>query len=76
MMTNEEIIRAWKADEDDRKAKKDKKDKKKEQVPPSPVGQIELNNEELTQVSGGTGTCWPFKNPSATDESDALFGKR
>ena len=29
-------------------------------LPPNPVGQIELSEDELTQVSGGTGTCWPL----------------
>ena len=47
-MSNVDIIRAWKAeDEDDR----DDKDKQDEKPPANPAG--ELTDEELEQITGG-----------------------
>lgn len=55
MMNRDDIIRAWKSDEE---GKKDEQEKTDKQVPPSPVGQIELSDEELAQISGGSGVTW------------------
>lgn len=58
-MTSDDIIRAWKADEDEVNKKKNTKDqkgkkpKKNKQAPPNPAGQIELSDEDLEQIAGG-----------------------
>ncbi|MFL5625715.1 MAG: mersacidin/lichenicidin family type 2 lantibiotic [Ktedonobacteraceae bacterium] len=46
-MSIDEIISAWKADDDD------EKDEKDEQAPANPAGEQELSDEELEQASGG-----------------------
>lgn len=51
-MSVQDIIRAWKSDE----ANEPLNDKGPEQLPPIPVGRIELRDEELVEVNGGT-TC-------------------
>jgi mersacidin/lichenicidin family type 2 lantibiotic len=50
-MGAEDIISAWKSDEDD------EGDKKGEKAPPNPAGGLELTDEELEQAAGGVETC-------------------
>ncbi len=49
-MTNNDIIRAWK----DAEYRKSLSAEELALVPESPVGQVELTEADLTQVSGGT----------------------
>ena len=48
-MANEEIIKAWKDDSDE----------KNEMTPENPAGDVELTDEDLDEVSGGAagGSC-------------------
>ena len=48
-MSVEDIIRAWKADDDDDKDDKDDKGK----APENPAGEEELTDEELKEAAGG-----------------------
>lgn len=49
-MANEEIIKAWKDDSDE----------KNEMTPENPAGDVELTDEDLDEVSGGASgwSCW------------------
>lgn len=55
-MNNDEIINAWKReDEKKQKGKKQKRDAKKAAFPENPAGQQELSDDILEQVEGGAG---------------------
>ena len=59
-----ELERAWK----DEEYRKSLTPVQMAQLSPNPAGEIELSNEELDQITGGTGTCWPAYriNPQKT----------
>lgn len=50
-MNVQDLIRFWKTDQDDEDLTEQKKG---QQLPPSPAGQIELKDEELMLISGGS----------------------
>ncbi|MDD1428529.1 mersacidin/lichenicidin family type 2 lantibiotic [Dolichospermum sp. ST_sed9] len=76
-MSNLDIIRAWK----DEEYRNSLSAEQQEQLPANPAGLVELNDEDMSSVSGGCTTCGnPFHtlaftckpNTSPFDTSDIL----
>lgn len=55
-MTRKEIIQSWKSEDENpaSKRKRGKQGQRQEKIPPNPVGQIELSDEDLKNVAGGS----------------------
>ena len=50
-MSEEDIIRAW----NDEEYRSKLSDEEKAKLPPNPAGEVELTDEELSQIQGGMG---------------------
>ena len=48
-MSDEDIIRAW----NDEEYRSKLSDEEKAKLPPNPAGEVELTDEELSQIQGG-----------------------
>ena len=48
-MSDEDIIRAW----NDEEYRSKLSDEEKAKLPPNPAGEVELSDEELSQIQGG-----------------------
>lgn len=49
------LERAWKNEE----YRKSLTPEQLKELTPNPAGEVELSDDELDEISGGTGTCWP-----------------
>ena len=52
-MSEEDIIRAW----NDEEYRSKLSDEEKAKLPPNPAGEVELTDEELSQIQGGMDPC-------------------
>jgi mersacidin/lichenicidin family type 2 lantibiotic len=52
-VSEEDIIRAW----NDEEYRSKLSDEEKAKLPPNPAGEVELTDEELSQIQGGLDPC-------------------